>query len=67
MSVPARYELKEDAEPLILDCDFTINSTDTGFVLKWLHNSVAIYQYIPSKGIPFILSVWYSKTIKRYK
>lgn len=55
IKVPPRFELRDEAEALILDCDFTVNSSDTGFVLKWLHNGVAIYQWIPSKKVPFAL------------
>lgn len=55
ITVPPKYELRENAEPLILDCDFTVNANETGFVLKWLHNSVSIYQWIPSKKVPFAL------------
>lgn len=57
IAVPSRYELKEDADMLILDCDFTVNTNETGFVLKWLHNSVSIYQWIPSKKVPFALVI----------
>lgn len=55
VTVPSRYELKQNADPLILYCDFTVNADETGFVLKWLHNSVSIYQWIPSKKVPFAL------------
>ncbi|CRL04497.1 CLUMA_CG017577, isoform B [Clunio marinus] len=49
ITVPQRYEIKDDTEPLIFNCDFTVSDADTGFVLKWLHNNIAIYQWIPSK------------------
>lgn len=39
LSVPSLYELKENPEPLILDCDYDVDPTETGFVLKWLHNN----------------------------
>jgi Immunoglobulin domain len=38
-----------------MDCDFTVDSNETGFVLKWHHNSAAIYQWIPSKKKPFVI------------
>lgn len=55
VSVPSLHELKDDSGPLILDCDFSVENEETGFVLKWLHNTVAIYQWIPSKKVPFAL------------
>lgn len=55
VKVPPRYELNRDAEALILDCDFTVDSEETGFVLKWLHNGVTIFQWIPPKRAPFAL------------
>lgn len=55
VSVPSLHELREDSGPLILDCDFSVENEETGFVLKWLHNTVAIYQWIPSKKVPFAL------------
>lgn len=38
INVPAIYELKENPEPLILDCDYEMMPNESGFVLKWLHN-----------------------------
>lgn len=55
IKVPPRFDLKDNTDVLILDCDFTVNASETGFVLKWLHNNVAIYQWIPSKQVPFAL------------
>lgn len=55
ITVPSLYELKEDVEQLKLDCDFTVDEKEPGFVLKWLHNGVQIYQWIPSNKQPFVL------------
>lgn len=53
--VPPLYDLRNnDNQTLILQCDFTVNENDTGFVLKWLFNNAQIYQWIPSK-VPFAL------------
>lgn len=41
-----------------MDCDFEVDQSETGFVLKWLHNNVAIYQWIPSKKVPFALGAF---------
>jgi len=66
ITVPPRYELKDDADVLILDCDFSVNPSDTGFVLKWLHNNVAIYQWIPSKRVPFALGAFKGRVDTNY-
>lgn len=55
INVPAIYELKENPEPLILDCDYEMMPSESGFVLKWLHNKVAVYQWIPTKKSPIAL------------
>lgn len=55
ITVPSLYELKQDVEQLKLDCDFTVDEKEPGFVLKWLHNGVQIYQWIPSNKLPFVL------------
>ena len=34
ITVPERYEIKKDAEALILDCDYTKDANEVGFVLK---------------------------------
>lgn len=54
LDVPQSYKLsrgEEPAEELILDCEYELkdDSTSKGFVLKWKHNSLPIYQWIPSK------------------
>ncbi|XP_055693411.1 uncharacterized protein LOC129795895 isoform X2 [Lutzomyia longipalpis] len=51
VKVPSTYILDEDNdEPLILDCIYDIDPTETGFVLKWLLNERPVYQWIPSVG-----------------
>lgn len=55
IKVPKLYELKGEDDSIRLDCEFEVDPAETGFVLKWLHNSVAIYQWIPSKKHPFAL------------
>jgi hypothetical protein len=48
--VPPYFDLHDEAnknKPLILECDYDISPDETGFVLKWLHNSASIYQWIP--------------------
>lgn len=55
VTIPSLYEIKGNSETLRLDCDFTVEENETGFVLKWLHNAAAIYQWIPSKKTPFAL------------
>lgn len=55
LTVPQRYDLKHDGNDSIqLECDFSVNEKDSGFVLKWLHNNVPIYQWIPSRP-PFAI------------
>ena len=54
ISVPSTYVLKSD-EPnrIVLDCDYTVDESETGFVFKWLLNNVAIYQWIPAAKTAF--------------
>lgn len=54
VTVPSYYLENSDSEPLILECDFSIDDKERGFVLKWIHNGVIIYQWIPSRT-PFAL------------
>ncbi|XP_058055366.1 uncharacterized protein LOC131206713 [Anopheles bellator] len=43
-------------EHLVLDCEYVIEPNETGFVLKWLHNDVPIYQWIPPHRSPSSLN-----------
>lgn len=47
--VPSYYLENSKSEELVLNCDFEIDEEEVGFVLKWHHNSVPIYQWIPQK------------------
>ncbi|KAG5682058.1 hypothetical protein PVAND_011443 [Polypedilum vanderplanki] len=49
ISVPSYFDLHSENknQPLILECDYDTDDDDTGVVLKWLLNSVSIYQWIP--------------------
>lgn len=49
LEVPTTYEISNssDADDLVLDCEFELDAKDTGFVLKWLLDDQAIYQWIP--------------------
>lgn len=49
MLIPSYYLEDSNSEELILNCDFDISEKEIGFVLKWLHNNVPIYQWIPQK------------------
>jgi hypothetical protein len=49
MSVPSRYELKNDNHRLVLDCDYSVDEEEKGFVLKWHRDGVQIYQWIASR------------------
>ncbi|XP_053685651.1 uncharacterized protein LOC128735181 [Sabethes cyaneus] len=53
LDVPQSYKLtrgEEPSEELILDCEYELkDETSKGFVLKWKHNNLPIYQWIPSK------------------
>lgn len=56
ITVPSTYVLKsEEPNSIVLDCDYTADEAETGFVLKWLLNNVAVYQWIPSSKTPFAL------------
>jgi hypothetical protein len=54
MTVPSRYELGDEESKIIMSCDYSVEPNERGFVLKWLHNSVLIYQWIPNRK-PFAL------------
>lgn len=54
MSVPSRYELKNDNHRLVLDCDYSVSEDEKGFVLKWHRDGVVIYQWIASR-LPYAL------------
>uniref|UniRef100_U5ENV7 Putative conserved plasma membrane protein n=1 Tax=Corethrella appendiculata TaxID=1370023 RepID=U5ENV7_9DIPT len=52
LNVPSAYILddtSDELEPLVLDCEYEIDDSGSGFVLKWLLNDFPIYQWIPSK------------------
>uniref|UniRef100_A0A182MQK8 Ig-like domain-containing protein n=1 Tax=Anopheles culicifacies TaxID=139723 RepID=A0A182MQK8_9DIPT len=55
---PLSLELRapDPAEHLVLDCEYVIEPHETGFVLKWLHNDVPIYQWIPPHRSPSSLN-----------
>jgi hypothetical protein len=54
--VPSSYVVDADfCRPLILDCDYEFRATDMGFVLKWYHNNLLIYQWIAPRK-PFVFS-----------
>uniref|UniRef100_A0A182KBW7 Ig-like domain-containing protein n=1 Tax=Anopheles christyi TaxID=43041 RepID=A0A182KBW7_9DIPT len=57
-SVGTSRELRapDPAEHLVLDCEYVIEPHETGFVLKWLHNDVPIYQWIPPHRSPSSLN-----------
>ena len=56
ITVPSTYVLKsEEPNSIVLDCDYKADETESGFVLKWLLNNVAVYQWIPSSKTPFAL------------
>uniref|UniRef100_A0A182Q8Q4 Ig-like domain-containing protein n=1 Tax=Anopheles farauti TaxID=69004 RepID=A0A182Q8Q4_9DIPT len=46
----------DPAAHLVLDCEYVIEPHETGFVLKWLHNDVPIYQWIPPHRSPSSLN-----------
>ncbi|CAG9803828.1 unnamed protein product [Chironomus riparius] len=71
--VPSYYLEDSSSEELILNCDFEIGENEMGFVLKWHHNSVPIYQWIPQKK-PYALNHFkdrinteYSSSDEKYK
>lgn len=53
LDVPQSYIISQGEEPpedLIMDCEYELDDTKSkGFVLKWKHNDLQIYQWIPSK------------------
>lgn len=59
LDVPQSYIIQRGDEPvedLVLDCEFEMDEAKSkGFVLKWKHNSLQIYQWIPvtSKPVAF--------------
>lgn len=59
LKVPSTYIIEDTnnkSDGLILDCEYDVDPNEKGFVLKWLHNDIAIYQYIPSHKMPKALS-----------
>uniref|UniRef100_A0A336K3S7 CSON009928 protein n=1 Tax=Culicoides sonorensis TaxID=179676 RepID=A0A336K3S7_CULSO len=55
LSAPDVVVINENnQEPIVLDCEYEINSIEKGFVLKWLLDGSPIYQWIPSRA-PFAL------------
>uniref|UniRef100_A0A182WFU8 Ig-like domain-containing protein n=1 Tax=Anopheles minimus TaxID=112268 RepID=A0A182WFU8_9DIPT len=59
LRVPSSYSISRDeGEPLILGCDYDIADTESkGFVLKWKHNDLQFYQWIPSR-LPVVFSAF---------
>ncbi|XP_055619719.1 uncharacterized protein LOC129764548 [Toxorhynchites rutilus septentrionalis] len=53
LDVPQAYVLQQGEDPpedLVLDCEYDLEEDKAkGFVLKWKHNDLQIYQWIPSK------------------
>lgn len=53
LDVPQSYTISRGDEPpedLVFDCEYELDeSRSKGFVLKWKHNDLQIYQWIPSK------------------
>lgn len=60
LDVPQSYIISRGEEPsedLILDCEFEMDEAlAKGFVLKWKHNGLQIYQWIPVKTKPVAFS-----------
>lgn len=56
--MPQVHILKDPQNPelLVLDCAFELEPNETGLVIKWLRNSVNIYQFIPGKGATALVS-----------
>ncbi|XP_035898966.1 uncharacterized protein LOC126568374 isoform X3 [Anopheles maculipalpis] len=55
LKVPSTYLLDQTSktpDPLILDCEYEVDESEKGFVLKWLLDGQPVYQWIPSKN-PF--------------
>ncbi|XP_053659868.1 uncharacterized protein LOC128708913 [Anopheles marshallii] len=57
--VPSSYSISREegeSKPLILGCDYDIDDDSSkGFVLKWKHNDLQFYQWIPSRN-PIVFS-----------
>ncbi|GAB0089518.1 uncharacterized protein DMENIID0001_040750 [Sergentomyia squamirostris] len=67
IKVPSTYVLdQEKPEPLVLDCIYDVDPSETGFVLKWLLNDQSVYQWIPSHG-PFALPMLKSRIDATYE
>lgn len=52
VDIPAIYywNKAEVVTDLKLNCDYEIDESDSGFVLKWFFNDRQIYNWIPSAG-----------------
>ncbi|ETN67648.1 hypothetical protein AND_000528 [Anopheles darlingi] len=59
LRVPNSYTIarsEKDNTPLILGCEYDIDENESqGFVLKWKHNDLQFYQWIPSRN-PVVFS-----------
>lgn len=57
--VPTEHILcnKENPEPLLMDCEYEIDTSDKGLVLTWQLNGINIYQWIPSERPPYVFPV----------
>ncbi|XP_058057562.1 uncharacterized protein LOC131208739 [Anopheles bellator] len=59
LRVPSSYTIaraENQEKDLVLGCDYDIDENDSkGFVLKWKHNDLQIYQWIPSRN-PVVFS-----------
>lgn len=65
LKVPSTYLLDKSSknpDPLILDCEYEVDESEKGFVLKWFLDGQPVYQWIPSKNpFPFVSSCWNSR------
>ncbi|XP_058835318.1 uncharacterized protein LOC131692345 isoform X5 [Topomyia yanbarensis] len=55
LKVPSTYLLDKNSknpDPLILDCEYEVDESEKGFVLKWFLDGQPVYQWIPTKN-PF--------------
>lgn len=54
--VPASYiiEDEEKPNPLILDCEYKLQSNETGIVISWNFGDTRIYQWIVEKKPPAV-------------
>lgn len=69
LKVPPTFIIEESngqSSALILDCEYEVDPNEQGFVLKWLHNDIAIYQWIPSHKSPNALSTMKEKIDTTY-